>query len=223
MKRILNYLAAATMGVSLLTALSSTATPVTVQELSVGPEEVVNITSSTLGTADVYAGINKLLVNGVATDGFCIDPFHWSLTGVQNYDAQALSASPKPPGGPMGSAEAMKIEQLWQYAYAPGMTDAQAAGLQIAIWEVIGAGATGGATFKLNGNDYGASGLLTWVNNNPNAAAANLLGLTGPGQDYVIPNSGGGGGSVPDSGATLLLFGGALCGLFILRRQACIS
>jgi hypothetical protein len=223
MKKTMKCLAAAAMGVSLLTALSSKATSVTVQELSVGPDEVVNITSSTLGTADVYAGINKLLVNGVATDSFCIDPFHWSVTGVQNYDSQALSASPKSPGGPMGSAEATKIEQLWQYAYAPTMTGAQAAGLQIAIWEIIGAGASGGATFTLNGYDYGASGLLTWVNGNPNADAANLLGLTGPGQDYVIPNSGGGGGPVPDSGTTLLLFGGALCGLFTFRRKTCIS
>ena len=223
MKKTIKCLAAAAMGVSLLTALSSKATSVTVQELGVGPDEVVNITSSTLGTADVYAGINKLLVNGVATDGFCIDPFHWSATGVQNYDSQALSASPKPPGGPMGSAEAMKIEQLWQYAYAPSMNAAQAAGLQIAIWDVIAAGASSGATFTLNGYDYGASGLLTWVNGNPDAAAANLLGLTGPGQDYVIPNSGGGGGSVPDSGATLLLFGGALSGLFVLRRKTCFS
>ncbi len=216
-------LAAATMGVSLLTALASKATPVTVQELGVGPDEVVNITSSTLGTADVYAGINKLLVNGVATDGFCIDPFHWSLTGVQNYDLQVLSASPKPPGGPMASVEATKIEQLWQYAYAPTMTAAQAAGLQIAIWEVIGSGASGGATFRLNGYDYGAGGLLTWVNNNPNASAANLLGLTGPGQDYVIPNSGGGGDPVPDGGTTLSLVVGALCGLFTFRRKICLN
>ena len=217
-------LAAAAMGVSLLTALSSKATPVTVQELGVGPNEVVNITSSTLGTANVYAGINNLLVNGVATDGFCIDPFHWSATGVQNYDSEPLSSSPKPPGGPMGPAEATKIEQLWLHAYAPGMTAEQAAGLQIAIWEIIGAGATDGATFKLNGtDDYGASGLLTWVDGNPTAATANLLGLTGPGQDYVIPNSGGGGGSVPDGGTTLSLLGGALCGLFILRRKTCIS
>jgi hypothetical protein len=216
-------LAAAAMGVSLLTALSSKATPVTVEELGVVPNEVVSITSLTLGTVDVYAGINKLLVNGVATDGFCIDPFHWSATGVQNYDSEPLSSSPKPPGGPMGSAEAKKIEQLWQYAYAPTMSAAQAAGLQIAIWEIIGAGASGGATFALNGYDYGASILLTWVDGNPTAATANLLGLTGPGQDYVIPNSGGGGGSVPDGGTTLSLLGGALCGLFILRRKTCIS
>ena len=95
--------------------------------------------------------------------------------------------------------------------------------MQIAIWEIIGAGASGGATFALNGNDYGASGLLDWVNGDPAAPAANLLGLTGPGQDFVIPNSGGGGGSVPDSGTTLLLFGGALCGLFVLRHKTCIS
>ena len=217
MNKIMKCVAAAAMGVSLLTALSSKANSVTVQELGVGPCEVVNITSSTLGTGtfNVLAGINQLVVNGVATEGFCIDPFHWSLTGVQNYNSEALSASPKPPGGPMGSAEATKIEQLWQYAYAPTISAAQAAGLQIAIWEIIGAGASGGATFTLNGNDYGASGLLSWVDSHPSAPTANLLGLTGPGQDYVIP--------VPDGGTTLMLLGEALCGLFIIRRKLCLS
>ena len=123
----------------------------------------------------------------------------------------------------MGAAEATQIEQLWLYAYSPSMSASAAAGMQIAIWKIIGAGATGGATFTLNSaNDYGAAGLLTWLSSNSSAPRANLLGLTGPGQDYVIPNAGGGGGhggSVPDGGATLMLLGGSLFGLAIFRRK----
>jgi hypothetical protein len=216
MNKIMKCVAAAAMGVSLLTALSSKANSVTVQELGVGPDEVVNITSSTLGTANVYAGINNLLVNGVAAEGFCIDPFHWSLTGVQSYNTEALSLGPKNPGGPMGTVKATEIEQLWAKYYSASMSPQNAAGLQVAIWEVVGSTTlTDPNYFKVNGSDYGASLMLTWVNNNPGAPTANLLAVTGPGQDYVIP--------VPDGGTTLMLLGEALCGLFIIRRKLCLS
>ena len=216
MNKTMKCLAAAAMGVSLLTALSSKANSVTVQELGVGPDEVVNITSSTLGTANVYAGINNLLVNGVATEGFCIDPFHWSLTGVQSYNTEALSLGPKTPGGPMGTVKATEIEQLWAKYYSASMSPQNAAGLQVAIWEVVGSTTPADPNyFKVNGSDYGASLMLTWVNNNPGAPTANLLAVTGPGQDYVIP--------VPDGGTTVMLLGEALCGLFIIRRKLCLS
>jgi hypothetical protein len=209
-------LAAAAMGVSLLTVLSSKANSVTVQELGVSPCEIVNITSSTLGTANVYAGINNLLVNGVATPSFCIDPFHWSASGSQAYNTEALSLSPKNPGGPMGTGKATEIEQLWAKYYSASISPQNAAGLQVAIWEVVGSTTpTDPNYFKVNGSDYGASLMLTWVNNNPGAATANLLAVTGPGQDYVIP--------VPDGGTTLMLLGEALCGLFIIRRKLCLS
>jgi hypothetical protein len=218
MNKIMKCLAAAAMGVSLLTVLSSKANSVTVQELGVGPDEVVNITSSALGTGtfNVLAGINQLVVNGVATEGFCIDPFHWSLTGPQSYTTEALSLGPKNPGGPMGTGKATEIEQLWAEYFSPSMSPQNAAGLQVAIWEVVGSTTPADPNyFKVNGSDYGASLMLTWVNNNPEAPTANLLAVTGPGQDYVIP--------VPDGGTTLMLLGEALCGLFIIRRKLCLS
>ena len=209
----------AVSGVCALSALSAKANSVTVQEVGVNPTEIVSINSATLGNnLSVYAGLNKLLVNGVATDGFCIDPFHWSVSGAPYYDSQPLDVSPKAPGGPMGSAKAKEIEQLWLEYYSPAIDAAHAAGLQIAIWEIVG-----GTGFSLNGTeDYGAGAMLAWVVANPNAATANLLGLTGPGQDYVVPNSGGG-GSVPDGGATLLLLGGTLCGLVTIRQKLALG
>lgn len=196
--------------------LQAAAIPVTVQEMGVGPNEVVQITSSTLGTAWVYAGIIDLQVNGIATDGFCIDPFHWSITGPQAYNAETLGAGPKAPGGPMGAAAALKIEQLWAQYFSAGMSNDKAAGLQIAIWELVG-----GANFQLDSSsDYGAGDMLAWVNGNSTATAADLVAVTGPGQDYVIPN-----GpnipqtSVPDGGTTVLLLGMGFASLFVLRSK----
>jgi hypothetical protein len=223
----MKYLAPTVVGMSLLTAISSQAIPVTVQEVSVSPTEVVSITSSTLGTASVYAGVVNLLVDGVATPSVCIDPFHWSLSGPQPYDSEPLSTGPKPPGGPMGTAAATEIEQLWGQYFSPTMSASDAAGLQIAIWEIVG-----GANFTLNqANDYGAGSMLAWWSQNQaTAPLANLLAVTGPGQDYVIrdsggviPNSGGGGDPVPESGTTILLLGGTLCGLLAVRRKLCVS
>jgi hypothetical protein len=196
--------------------LQAAAVPVTVQEMGIGANEVVQITSSTLGTASVYAGIVDLQVNGVAMDGFCIDPFHWSIPGLQSYNTETLGAGPKAPGGPMGAATALKIEQLWAQYYSVGMSGQNAAGLQIAIWDLVG-----GANFQLDSSpDYGAGDMLAWVNNNPTASAADLIAVTGPGQDYVIPN-----GpniphfSVPDGGTTALLLGMGLISLIIMRSK----
>jgi hypothetical protein len=86
------------------------------------------------------------------------------------------------------------------------MSNQNAAGLQIAIWELVG-----GSNFQLNSSlDYGAGDMLAWVNNNPTAPNADLIAVTGPGQDYVIP-------SVPDGGETVLLLGCGFAGLFVMR------
>jgi hypothetical protein len=189
-------------------AFHSEAIPVTVQEVGVGPNEVVEMTSSTLGTHWVYAGIIDLKVNGVATDSFCIDPFHWSISGPQAYNTETLGSGPKSPGGPMGAATALKIEQLWAQFYSHTMSNQNAAGLQIAIWELVG-----GVNFQLNSSpDYGAGDMLAWVNSHPDATAANLIAVTGPGQDYVIPN-------VPDAAQTALLLGLAATVLFVARAN----
>jgi hypothetical protein len=191
------------------------AVPVTVQETGIGANEVVQITSSTLGTQWVYAGTVNLLVNGTAEQGFCIDPFHWSISGPQAYNSESLGVGPKSPGGPMGAATALKIEQLWAQYYSPTLNNQNAAGLQIAIWDLVG-----GSNFQLDSSpDYGAADMLTWVNNNPTATAADLIAVTGPGQDYVIPNGPNIPRSVPDGGTTVLLLGMGFASLVVLRSK----
>jgi hypothetical protein len=201
-----------------LTAMAyrASAVPVTVQELGVGANEIVQMTSSTLGTANVYAGILNLSVNGVATDGFCIDPFHWSIAGKQDYDSEPLADAPKAPVNGMGAASATKIEQLWAHYYSHTMSNQDAAGLQIAIWEIVG-----GVDFHLeSAPDYGAGAMLDWVSANPDALGANLIAVTGPGQDYVIPNtSNPPPPNVPDGGETALLLSASLAALAIMRSR----
>ena len=85
--------------------------------------------------------------------------------------------------------------------------------MQIAIWEVVG-----GSQFRLkSARDYGASVLLSTVRApNYDGPKANLVALTGPGQDYVIDPDPNGRELVPDNGATITLFGLALTALALL-------
>ena len=221
--------------VALGLAASVNAQPATVTDItdwSTTPMEVVNITDPYLGyNGGVYAGINTLAVTvGSSTtvyDGFCIDPFHWSLSGPQPYNIVPLASAPKPPGA-LNASTALQIEDLWAEFYSPTMSSSGAAGLQIAIWDLVSSNAvaTGelpaNQTFSLaNGQgDYGASAdiasLATYT-----GPAANLEGLTGPGQDYVIdipsPPS-----SAPDGGATFIMLA-LTAGALIVPRPALLQ
>jgi hypothetical protein len=172
----------------------------------------------------IYAGINTITVNNGTSstvyNGFCIDPFHWSLTTpTPNYSFVPLSDAPKAPAQ-MNAATAHNIEDLWAEYYSPTMSSYNAAGLQIAIWELISANAVANDglpsydAFSLNGSDYGASAdiasLATYQ-----GPAANLIALTGPGQDYVVD-------SVPDGSATLIMLALTL-GALLLARAAMIK
>jgi hypothetical protein len=211
MTRSLKRLLITVTSLSLFATVSLKATPfVTVQETGIGASEVVNISSSYLGTFNAYAGVLKLLVDGAPTDGFCIDPFHFSSSAPLTFEEVALGSAPKPPG-PMGPEAALVVEQLWAHFYSPAITNEQAAALQIAIWEVVDASIPT-ATFSINSFDYGASAMIAWVNANPGAEAADLIGLTGAGQDYVVQR-------IPDGGSSVVLLGLSFVGLVGLRRK----
>jgi hypothetical protein len=211
MTRSLKRLFIAVTSLSLFASVSLKATPfVTVQETGVGASEIVNISSSSLGTFNAYAGVLKLLVDGVPTDGFCIDPWHFSSSAPLTFEEVALGSAPKPPG-PMGPEAALAVEQLWAHFYSAAITNENAAALQVAIWEIVDASVVGGS-FSINSYDYGASTMLAWLSANPNAAAADLIGLTGAGQDYVVQK-------VPDGGASVALLGLSFVGLLGLRRK----
>ncbi len=192
---------------------SAKATTVTVAELGTDPTEIVDISDQAINNdnpIEVYAGVTQISVNGVTTNGFCIDPFHFSSSSPLTYNVVNLADAPKaPPGDPtysgMGASAAQEISDLWAMNYTAALSNAQtAAALQIAIWEVV-AGTVPSEDFTVYGNDYGASTLLADLATYT-GPGANLVGLTGPGQDYVVQ-------SVPDGGSTLALLGMTFLGL----------
>ncbi len=185
---------------ALLSAVSllGSAQALTVQELGVSPGETASISVAGFYTGDVSVGILKLVVDGVAADGFCIDPYHFSLSSSSEYQFRSLADAPKLPGT-MGAIKAEAVSKLWAMAYSPNMTSEEAAALQLAIWETIA-----GDNFSVLGNDYGASFLLQRLESY-SGNGANLIALSGPGQDYVTP--------VPDGGSTLIFLALAAAGL----------
>jgi hypothetical protein len=164
----------------------------------------------------VYAGVLQLVVDGTPMNGFCIDPFHFSLPSSTGYSYVPLTSAPK--GDNMSSGTALLIERLWGSYYSTALTSAStAAGLQIAIWELVG-----GSSFSLvSANDYGAAGFLSNVeNSNYSGPVADLAGLTGPGQDYtVLTPPGSQVSSVPDTTGTVTLLGLGLLCLAVVRGK----
>lgn len=184
-----------------------------VQEVAITPAQVVSISVTGFYTGPVLAGINQLLVDNVAANGFCIDPFHFSVPSSPGYSIVPLASAPKLPGT-MGAVKADQISRLWAMAYSPSMSAAQAAGFQIAIWELIG-----GANFSILGNDYGASVLLANLANF-HGVGASLVGLTGPGQDYVIQQLPSRPGAVPEGGTTMVLLALSTMVIVALRPRS---
>jgi hypothetical protein len=192
------------------TVVTASATPITVQELTTSPYEIITINVPGLYAGGAYAGIVKLLVDGKPMDGFCIDPYHFSSGSPLAYTEIPLASAPKPPG-PMGDARALQIENLWTLNYSPSMTAEAAAGLQVAIWLTL-KDLDPLRVVSFTGNTYGAEGMITAAQayTGPHA---DLAGLTGPGQDYVVQR-------VPDAGTTLALLSLALGFIAIVRRTS---
>jgi hypothetical protein len=199
-----------------LVVVAANATQVTVQELTTSPAQtpsvkITNPDGTLFYQGGVYAGIAKLLVDGKPTDGFCIDPYHFSSSSPLLYDVIPLENAPKSPGTfPTGSDKANLIRVLWAQNYAPSMTADQAAGLQIAIWEVVG-----GDNFTVtSGNLFGSNIMLANAQTAlaSGAQGADLVALSGAGQDYVVRN-------IPDAGTSLTLLSLAFVGLVVVRRK----
>jgi hypothetical protein len=195
------------IGISIFAAVSARAISVTLE--NVIPYGIVNLTIPGY-SGGVYAGVYLLNVNGVLTPSFCIDTGREVSLGqsASDFSYASLQASPLMPDGPMGTTAAADVEKLWAAYYSPSMTGAQAAGLQVAIWEVVAQGA--GTLCTVNGNDYGASLLIASLTNL--TVEARLEALDSPSfQNYVV--------AAPDSGTTVTLFGLALCGLAVVQRK----
>jgi hypothetical protein len=190
------------------------------------PMEIVNVNLPYMGAdgVNVYSGINTLLITDGAesytVNSFCIDPFHWDGISYP-YQIVPLDSAPKPPA-PLNAATATQIEDLWELYYSPGMSSPNAAGLQIAIWELVSSNAVANDglpnsdAFSVNGYDYGASDDLASLTAY-SGPAANLLAVTGPGQDFVFAAT-----PVPDGGTTFLMLA-LTAGALVVARPALIK
>ena len=112
-------------------------------------------------------------------DAFCIDPFTMALRSSPGYKFVPLTKAPEAPFT-LSASEATEISDLWAMFYNPGMKENKAAGLQLAIWEIVG-----GDDFSIIGKDYGANLMLAALGSY-SGPGAGLIALTGPGQDYVV-------------------------------------
>ena len=233
----------AAMALSLAATLSSHAQTVGITDISDwNNAEVVNLdlTSPALGSSGynggVYAGINTFqLTAGTQTfdaNGFCIDPYHWSVGGAYTDNVLNLSSAPKAPG-PMSATAALQVEDLWAMYYTAALTSSSVAGgLQLAIWEVVANSIDSSEYFSLDSGQSGAG----QIGDVAALDIASLTGYKGPaadlvalssstGQDYVVENfSGSGitphGGTVPDGGKTMAMFAFAIAGLAAFPRFA---
>jgi hypothetical protein len=223
LRPVISSVVAFTVGIGF--AGSVNANPVTVTDITdwaTTPAEVVAVSIPYLSfDGALYAGINTLSVNNggnvTVYNAFCVDPFHWALPGpISGYNIVPLVGAPKAPGT-LNAATATDIEDLWAEFYSPSMSSASAAGLQIAIWELVSSNAIASGALPANEgfsltpgqSDFGASldlaSLSTYTGPTPS-----LLALTGPGQDYLIS-------PVPDGGETFVLLALA-AGAMILAR-----
>jgi VPDSG-CTERM motif len=163
-------------------ALSLAATPAQahlVQDFGVRKGAPVHISLSNGFNGFVGAGIKKLQVDGVAMNGFCIDPFTMALHSSPGYKFVSLTKAPEAPWT-LSANEATEISDLWAMFYKPKMKIKKAAALQIAIWEIVG-----GDDFTVIGKSYGANRMLAALDSY-SGPGAGLIALTGPGQDYVV-------------------------------------
>ena len=127
----------------------------------------------------VGAGIKKVRVDGLQMDAFCIDPFTMALRSSPGYKFVPLTKAPEAPWT-LSASRATEISDLWAMFYSPNMTTNKAAGLQLAIWEIVG-----GDDFTVIGKDYGSGRMLAALQTY-SGPGANLIALTGPGQDYAV-------------------------------------
>lgn len=186
---------------------------VLVQDLGIRTGKSTTVSIAGLYTGPIEAGIKSLVVDGVHMDGICIDPFHLELASSAGYSFVPLAGAPKPPGT-MDAIEAAEITDLWAMFYSPSITAKNAAGLQLAIWEIVG-----GTSFSILGSDYGAAAMLASLSGY-SGTGASLIALSGPGQDYAVPLPPSRHEEIPplpEGGSTSLLFGFAIAALVAIH------
>ncbi len=86
-------------------------------------------------TPDLYLG------DGTATaypiEAFCVDIFDGVSYDWNTYDIKTVPQVPDPDAGPMGTAKAGYVAELLDTYWVSGMTNVQAAAVQVSLWEIL--------------------------------------------------------------------------------------
>ena len=170
---------ALSVAVALSLVITNPAQAHLVEDFGIRNGAPAHISLSTGFNGFVGAGIKKVRVDGLQMDAFCIDPFTMALRSSPGYKFVPLTKAPEAPWT-LSASRATEISDLWAMFYSPNMTTNKAAGLQLAIWEIVG-----GDAFTVIGKDYGSGRMLAALQTY-SGPGANLIALTGPGQDYVV-------------------------------------
>ena len=170
---------ALSVAVALSLVITNPAQAHLVEDFGIRKGAPAHISLSTGFNGFVGAGIKKVRVDGLQMDAFCIDPFTMALRSSPGYKFVPLTKAPEAPWT-LSASRATEISDLWAMFYSPNMTTNKAAGLQLAIWEIVG-----GDHFTVIGKDYGSGRMLAALQTY-SGPGANLIALTGPGQDYVV-------------------------------------
>jgi hypothetical protein len=187
--------------IGLLAATVAFAGPtVQVQYLNVGPGEIVNI-SSDFYNGGCWAGVYNLTVNGQPTPSFCIDLQDESQTAPETYQEVALADAPQFSAGPMGATKAADLTQLLSKYWTNSLSADQAAGLQLAVWEIVdeksGTYDIATGNFEAAGNGAASIWAEDYLSNFNTGSLGSYVAVSSPiYQDYAI--------QIPAPGAILL-------------------
>jgi MYXO-CTERM domain-containing protein len=193
------------VGAAAMAIAAGTAGATTIQARldSIGPSRDMGVSSNGgVSSQTLRSGVNNFTVlGGDPTElaptfrAFCIDLAQTiNIGGTFTYEVRAIEASPVP-GGPMGAAKADLLRELWGRHYAHVDTQNEAAGFQLAVWEIVfdsGLDLTGGtvrATGEAGALATAASYLGSLTGNS--VFFAPVYALSSPGtQDMLVPAPG---------------------------------
>ena len=152
---------------SMIWAISAKASPITLEEVGVVPNQAINVTllynnGTTFYSGGAYVGSYMVTINGSTTASYCIDYLHYNPSGPTAYDLIPVASGTK--------YTSLEYERaVWIAANYPATSNDlnQLVNAQLAIWEVLSpdagnlsAGDVSAQSWSGNGSLAGAQAIV---------------------------------------------------------------